>query len=395
MKALILEHDVMMADLLETVVSGLYSGATVFVTGSVESALDYWSKFGVDLMITGWSLPDGLGLSVARAIRQKDKQTPIILISSRSDRDSVRQAAQNGINSYIVKPFDVSLLHDRLRALVKQGGFDLEPLIDLERRLRTSVDRVIQLPCEISTADVIQLMERRQDLSPSQLAKRWNDEMALISRLLDVANRASFKKTGEPVRNLRDAIAIMGVDMALRQAVALSLNISGHLRHPRLVEKAETFIELAEKVAHNAQIVATRVDIDASEIHVAGLLSRIGELAVLKVMQEAIDQNCSISDDQIESGLRAWAPIFGNRLKVQWHLPIQLRELIGAVHVLPKATTSKSLLVMRTAALMAADGSDTEECLRLQRRLGLNECDREQLKHANAETSEDNSWQSD
>ena len=395
MNALILEHDVMMADLLETVVSGLYSGATVFVTGSVESALDYWSKFGVDLMITGWSLPDGLGLGVARAIRQKDKQTPIILISSRSDRDSVRQAAQNGINSYIVKPFDVSLLHDRLRALVKQGGFDLEPLIDLERRLRTSVDRVIQLPCEISTADVIQLMERRQDLSPSQLAKRWNDEMALISRLLDVANRASFKKTGEPVRNLRDAIAIMGVDMALRQAVALSLNISGHLRHPRLVEKAETFIELAEKVAHNAQIVATRVDIDASEIHVAGLLSRIGELAVLKVMQQAIDQNCSISDDQIESGLRAWAPIFGNRLKVQWHLPIQLRELIGAVHVLPKATTSKSLLVMRTAALMAADGSDTEECLRLQRRLGLNECDREQLKHANAETSEDNSWQSD
>ncbi len=192
MKALILEHDVMMADLLETVVSGLYSGATVFVTGSVESALDYWSKFGVDLMITGWSLPDGLGLGVARAIRQKDKQTPIILISSRSDRDSVRQAAQNGINSYIVKPFDVSLLHDRLRALVKQGGFDLEPLIDLERRLRTSVDTVIQLPCEISTADVIQLMERRQDLSPSQLAKRWNDEMALISRLLDVANRASF-----------------------------------------------------------------------------------------------------------------------------------------------------------------------------------------------------------
>ena len=395
MKALILEHDVMMADLLETVVSGLYSGATVFVTGSVESALDYWSKFGVDLMITGWSLPDGLGLGVARAIRQKDKQTPIILISSRSDRDSVRQAAQNGINSYIVKPFDVSLLHDRLRALVKQGGFDLEPLIDLERRLRTSVDTVIQLPCEISTADVIQLMERRQDLSPSQLAKRWNDEMALISRLLDVANRASFKKTGEPVRNLRDAIAIMGVDMALRQAVALSLNISGHLRHPRLVEKAETFIELAEKVAHNAQIVATRVDIDASEIHVAGLLSRIGELAVLKVMQQAIEQNCSISDDQIESGLRAWAPIFGNRLKVQWHLPIQLRELIGAVHVLPKATTSKSLLVMHTAALMAADGSDTEECLRLQRRLGLNECDLEQLKHANAETSGDNSWQSD
>ena len=89
MKALILEHDVMMADLLETVVSGLYSGATVFVTGSVESALDYWSKFGVDLMITGWSLPDGLGLSVARAIRQKAITTAGIVGKKRTIMEEV------------------------------------------------------------------------------------------------------------------------------------------------------------------------------------------------------------------------------------------------------------------------------------------------------------------
>ena len=63
MRTLILEHDVMMADLLETVVGGLYPGGTVFVTGTMESALAYWRENGADLIITGWSLPDGSGLA--------------------------------------------------------------------------------------------------------------------------------------------------------------------------------------------------------------------------------------------------------------------------------------------------------------------------------------------
>ena len=369
----------MMAGLLETVVSGLYSGGTVFVTGSVDSALTYWRESGADLIITGLSLPDGSGLAFARAVREKDKQIPIVLISSRSDRRSVRQAAQHGINSYVVEPFDVSLLHERLKALVDQDALEQKSPLDLEQRLRSSVDTVIRLPCEIDTADVIKLMERRQDLYPSQLAERWNDEVALTSRLLDIANSASFKKTGEPVRNLRDAIATLGVNMAFRHAVALSLNTSGHLRDPRLAEKAEAFIGVAEKTAREADLVAARLEIDASEIHVAALLSRIGELAVLKVMQEAIDQDCSVSEEEIERKLGAWAPTFGNRLKVKWHLPIPLRELVGAVHLLPRAATLQSLIVMRTAALIAAGEGKSEECLRLLSRLGLDEYNCEQL----------------
>jgi len=247
LRTLILEHDVIMADLLETVVSGLYPGGTVFVTGGMESALAYCRKNGTDLIITGWSLPDGLGLACARAVRENDKQTPIILISGRSDRKSVRQAAKQSINSYIVKLFGVRLLYERLKSVVNQEAFEQKSSIDLEQRLRSAVVTVIQLPCEINTADVVKLMERRQDLYPFQLAERWNDVMALTSRLLDVANTASFKKTGEHVRTSRDDVATLGIDLALRQALVLSLPTSGHLRDPRLAERAEAFIELAEK----------------------------------------------------------------------------------------------------------------------------------------------------
>ena len=168
----------------------------------------------------------------------------------------------------------------------------------------------------------------------------------------------------------------MGVDMALRHAMAMSLDICGQLRDTRLAERATVFLETAEKVAQEAVRIALRIGIDQSDVHTAALLSRVGELAVLKVMQQCLDRKGQVSDEQIESGLTAWAQSYGNRLKVQWHLPLQLRELIGAVHFLPRDATSESKLVMRASALIAGGQNSSEECLRLLRRLGVNNHER-------------------
>lgn len=377
MKALILDDDSLLADLMETVVGGLYPGVDIFVTASVRSALMHWSEHGSDLMIIDWNLPDGSGLEVVRTVREKNRETIIVMVSGRADRDSVLKAARHGINGYISKPFDVAMVHDRLTALMGPAALDEESRPDLEHLLQMSVESVIQLPSAIDTARVIELMERKQDLSPSQLAERWNDEVALTTRLLDVANSASFRKTGEPVRSLRDAIATMGVDMALRHAMAMSLDIGGQLRDSRLAEKATAFLETAEKVAQESVRIAPRIGSDQSEVHTAALLSRVGELAVLKVMQQCLDRKGLVSDEQIENGLKAWAQNYGNRLKVQWHLPLQLRELIGAVHFLPRDVTSESKLVMRASALIADGQNHGEECLRLLRRLGVDNHDME------------------
>jgi len=268
------------------------------------------------------------------------------------------------------------MVHERLTALVDPADFDRESQPDLEHLLQTSVESVIQLPSAVDTARVLELMARKQDISPSQLAERWNGEVALTTRLLDVANSASFQKTGEPVRSLRDGIATMGVDMALRHAMAMSLDIGGQLRDPRLAKKATAFLETAEKVAQEAARIALRIGVDQSAVHTAALLSRVGELAVLKVMQQCLDRKGVVSDEQIEDGLKAWAQNYGNRLKVQWHLPLQLRELIGAVHFLPRDATSESKLVMRASALIADGQNQDEECLRLLRRLGVDNQDR-------------------
>lgn len=371
MKILILEDDRPLADLLETIVAGLFPSASISVLDNVSVATEQWLKQGADLILLDWNLPDGSGLDLVKTVRKEDDSTPLIMISGRSDRDSVVAAAHYGINGYITKPFSVELVRQRLAVLISPEAIarDAEP--DLDRLLEASVDAVIQLPTSIDTASVLELMARKQALSPVELVELWSSEVALVTRILDVANSASFQKSGQPVGNIRSAIGTIGVDMALQHALALSLDVSSHLQEQRLATKAKSFIEMVEKVASEARQLAGNLRLDPSEFHSAGLLSRIGELAVLKVMQQYVDGGGTLTDEQIESGLKTWAQAYGNRLKVQWRLPIQLRNLVGAVHMLTRDTTSESALVMRTAALRARGEQSSPECQRLERRLGL------------------------
>lgn len=376
MKILILEDDRLLADLLETIAASLYPAARIVVAGTVGVATEEWLKHGADLVVLDWNLPDGSGLDVVKMVRRDGGDTLLLMVSGRSDRDSVVAAAHYGINGYITKPFSVELVRQRLAALINPEQVAHEVDSNLDRLLEDSVNSVIQLPTAIDTATVLELLARKQALSPLDLLELWSREVALVSRILDVANSASFQKSGEPVSNVRSAIGVIGVDMALQHALAMSLDVSAHLPDKRLSMMAKRYLETVEKVAGEVRQLAGDLRLDRSEFHSAALLSRVGELAVLKVMQQFADGGGTLTDEQIESGLKKWAQAYGNRLKVQWRLPIQLRNLVGAVHVITRDTTSEAALVMRTAALWAQGEHGSLECQRLVRRLGLDPDDK-------------------
>ncbi|MBC7184423.1 MAG: response regulator [Marinobacter sp.] len=368
MKALILEDDDLVAELLETVVAGLYPGVSVNIAGSLAEAVQCTDKHRFDLFIADWNLPDGSGLDLVRQIRGSDREVPIVMVSGRSDRESVLRAAHFGIDGYITKPFEVKLLHERLAKLLKVG--QAEPL-SLDELLKNSLETVIQLPSDLDPADIVELMSRQEDLSPAQLAERWREEASLTARLLDVANSSSFRRSGKPVESLRDAIGSLGVPLALNQALALSLDVANKLQHEPLKSLAQTHHEQALQVAKEAQRLAISLKKPPIPFQKAGLLSRLGELAVLKVLNQFAAVGGSLETNEAERALAEWAQSYGNRLKVQWRLPLGLRELIGAVHFLPNDSTREDRLIMRAAALMAAGQQNSEACRRLLRRLGM------------------------
>lgn len=369
LKALILEDDELVGELLETVVAGSYQGIAVSLARSLSEAqrlIDGSSDY--QLYLIDWQLPDGSGLELVKQVRACNREVPIVMVSGRSDRESVLKAAHHGISGYITKPLDVQLLHERLTKLV--------PAEAPERRsaseyLKASLNSVIQLPTDIDPADVLGLIVRQQELSPAQLAERWREEVALTARLLDVANSSSFRRTGKPVETLRGAISNIGVAMALNQALALALDVAGKIENPDLEARAKAFHNMALQVAREAQKLTIRLGKNPSLFQQAGLLSRLGEMAVLKVLNQFSSERGSLSPSEVEQCLCEWSQDYGNRLKVQWKLPLGLRDMIGAVHVLPKDSTSEDRLVMRAAALIAGDKSDSDDCQRLLRRLGL------------------------
>ncbi len=369
MKALILEDDELVGELLETVVAGIHQGAAVSLARSLAEARQIVDGGGgYQLYLIDWQLPDGSGLELVKRVRAHDADVPIVMVSGRSDRESVLRAAHHGISGYITKPLDVQLLHERLTKLVP---VEAAAHGSADEYLKASLNSVVQLPADIDPADVLDLIGRQQELSPAQLAERWREETALTARLLDVANSSSFRRTGKPVESLRDAISNMGVAMSLNQALALSLDVAGKINTPDLQAQARAFHDMALRVAREAQKLAVRLGKAPTLFQQAGLLSRLGELAVLKVLNQFSVEGGSLSSSEVEQCLGQWSQDYGNRLKVQWKLPLNLREMIGAVHFLPKDSTREDRLVMRAAALIAGAQSESEDCQRLLRRIGL------------------------
>ncbi|HKK56464.1 response regulator [Marinobacter sp.] len=378
MKVLILEDDMMIADLLETVVSGLYPGLEVQIFDQVDKATAAWLAGPADLVITDWNLPDGSGLTLVKAVRDTSEAVPVVVVTARSDRNSILTAASLGISSYIIKPFSVELLHERLGPLIAPFAQQREGLPDLGERLQTAVGSSSQLPGLSDAGTVLKLLERQNELAPAELAERWKREPAIVAKLLGVANGSSLRRSGQSVLSVKDAITKIGVPMALNQALALSLDIAGQLPDQRLKALAQEYQAWAEKVALEAQRLAM-LSGSSGELHfTAGLLSRVGELVALKVIQQHVDAGADVSDAEIDQAIGGWAQKLGNSMKIQWRLPLELRGLVGAIHLRRRDSVTPDHLIMGAAAMLVNGMGEDEEYHRLLRLLGIADQNEEQ-----------------
>lgn len=74
----------------------------------------------LDLIISDFNMPEMDGIGLLRAVRghQAIRKLPFILITGRGDRELVVKAAQAGVNNYVVKPFDETILRQKMEAVL-------------------------------------------------------------------------------------------------------------------------------------------------------------------------------------------------------------------------------------------------------------------------------------
>jgi two-component system chemotaxis response regulator CheY len=73
----------------------------------------------VQLVISDYNMPKLDGLGLLRAIRSHPpiRTTPFIMLTGRADKELVARAVQFGVNNYLVKPFTVATLKEKLEAV--------------------------------------------------------------------------------------------------------------------------------------------------------------------------------------------------------------------------------------------------------------------------------------
>lgn len=104
------------------------------------------------LVLLDWNMPDGRGDSMCRWLRGKWKDLPIIFLTVRGDSRDIVSGFQSGADDYVVKPFELEVLHSRILALLRRTGNGAEQylscdgiIIDQNRRTVSANSEEISL----------------------------------------------------------------------------------------------------------------------------------------------------------------------------------------------------------------------------------------------------------
>ena len=118
MKLLIVDDE---PAILETVETKLRrEGFSTFTADSAEEGLRLFRRVRPDLVILDIMLPGRSGFDLCRTIR-KDSATPILFVSARADEADRVKGLELGADDYMVKPFNLSELAARVKAILRRS----------------------------------------------------------------------------------------------------------------------------------------------------------------------------------------------------------------------------------------------------------------------------------
>ena len=361
-RVLIAEADPWSRDLLKQVLLNVRCDARLDLCADGQQALQLLSEQPYDLVIADWELPGVDGLNVLRSVRQRRRQPllPFILMSSRNDSASVHEAVPLAPTAYLTKPLDMENLTLRLQQLLLNAGQTVScevPTLAPGMSLSTFLERRRELADGAPLLTDVQQAVKRS-LNPNGLDLRLLEEEVRtdpqITAVLIAAAISAAHHLGEGVQTLPQALHRLGTGQSMNLVLGLALKRSARLSDPLLADYAERYWELSLHTAEYARTLARLLDLDQERCYCAGMLHCLGDLALLRCLQEWKQAGGELDDqEQIGNALTEFAAAYGSALRTRWRLPLELRELIAAVYQLGGGVYSREALVMNMAASLA------------------------------------------
>ncbi|ROM88206.1 response regulator, partial [Pseudomonas brassicacearum] len=78
----------------------------------------------IDFLVTDWNMPGMTGIDLLRHVRadEKLKHLPVLMVTAEAKREQIIEAAQAGVNGYVVKPFTAQALKEKIEKIFERIG---------------------------------------------------------------------------------------------------------------------------------------------------------------------------------------------------------------------------------------------------------------------------------
>ena len=86
------------------------------------TALPMLENGDFDFLVTDWNMPGMMGIDLLREVRasEKLKDLPVLMVTAEAKKDQIVEAAQAGVNGYVVKPFTAGTLKEKIEKIFER-----------------------------------------------------------------------------------------------------------------------------------------------------------------------------------------------------------------------------------------------------------------------------------
>jgi|TARA_B100000768_G_C11282507_1_gene379485 DNA-binding response OmpR family regulator len=178
----------------------LHSYNVVLAKNGIEG-FEKFKKHQFGLCILDVMLPFKDGFTLAKEIREIDKDVPLFFLTAKTLKDDVLKGYKIGADDFLTKPFDSDILLLKIKSIFKRKKLSskIENLkfefqfagFNFNSKLRTLQFEYEELIVKLSPKEnelLKMLLNHLNDLMPRELAlvKIWNDDNYFTSRSMDV-----------------------------------------------------------------------------------------------------------------------------------------------------------------------------------------------------------------
>ncbi|RMN76815.1 Chemotaxis protein CheY [Pseudomonas cannabina] len=86
------------------------------------TALPMLQSGAFDFLVTDWNMPGMSGIDLLRQVRADErlKSLPVLMVTAEAKREQIIEAAQAGVNGYVVKPFTAQALKEKIEKIFER-----------------------------------------------------------------------------------------------------------------------------------------------------------------------------------------------------------------------------------------------------------------------------------